>query len=325
MTATHFACYFSRPNPIQESGTIAGVRSSGGRDANDAIAAIARRGHCRGIVGNGPGSDSDRREATPSPDSLATYVGLFADEEGPTADLTSRLVRMDLSGSPIWRPTRFTSSTPTGKLIRSFGETGQGDGQFEFADFGAVGLDGDGNVYVLDTGNQRVQKFTPDLTFMIEWGKIGSGERRIRASIRHRRTEKDGTSFVIDALSGRLQQFDSSGAVHAGHRPHRSGGRVLRAWAAGLDSDGNLYVPDLTRIYVFDSTGHQIRAIQTNEIDNGEVWVGNGAAVSESGSALCVGLASQPNRRVRCRTMNSSATWVVPGRDPVNLARSTRW
>jgi len=220
--------------------------------------------------------------ATPSPDSLATYAGLFAE----------RMVQQpsDVAIGPdgsVWVTDMATDQLyqfdADGKLIRTFGETGQGDGQFEFADFGAVGLDGDGNVYVLDTGNQRVQKFTPDLTFTIAWGKNGvaNGEFQHPSDIA---VEKDGSSFVVDALSGRLQQFDSSGKYMQDIVPTGLAGAFFEPARLGLDADGNLYVPDLTRIYVFDSTGHQIRAIQTNEIDNGEVWVGNGAAVSESGN-----------------------------------------
>ena len=220
--------------------------------------------------------------ATPSPDSLATYAGLFAE----------RMVQQpsDVAIGPdgsVWVTDMATDQLyqfdADGKLIRTFGETGQGDGQFEFADFGAVGLDGDGNVYVLDTGNQRVQKFTPDLTFTIAWGKNGvaNGEFQHPSDIA---VEKDGSSFVVDALSGRLQQFDSSGKYMQDIVPTGLADAFFEPARLGLDADGNLYVPDLTRIYVFDSTGHQIRAIQTNEIDNGEVWVGNGAAVSESGN-----------------------------------------
>ena len=33
----------------------------------------------------------------------------------------------------------------------------------------------DGNVYVLDPFNSRVQVFTPDGTFLREWGEAGAG------------------------------------------------------------------------------------------------------------------------------------------------------
>jgi DNA-binding beta-propeller fold protein YncE len=219
--------------------------------------------------------------ATPSADSLATYVGLFAD--GMVQQPTDVAIGPDGS---VWITDMATDQLyqfdAEGKLIRSFGETGQGQGQFEFADFGAVGLDGDGNVYVLDTGNQRVQKFTPDLKFTLAWGKNGAanGEFQHPSDIA---VEEDGSSFVVDALSGRLQQFDASGGYVKDIVPTDLADEFFEPTRLGLDSDGKLYVPDLTRIYVFDPAGKQIRAIQTNETDNGEVWVGNGAAVSEAG------------------------------------------
>jgi DNA-binding beta-propeller fold protein YncE len=219
-------------------------------------------------------------EATPSPDAIATYVGLFA--EGMVQQPSDIAISPDGS---VWVTDMATDQLyqfdAGGKLVRTFGETGQGDGQFEFADYGAVGLDGHGNVYVLDTGNERVQKFTPDLTFTLAWGKNGSanGEFLHPTDIA---VEEDGSSFVVDAHSGRLQQFDASGAYIQDIVPSDLADQFFEPGRLGLDSDGNLYVPDLTRTYVFDSAGHQIRAIQTNEINNGEVWVGNGAAVSKT-------------------------------------------
>src|SRR4029079_8275464 len=219
--------------------------------------------------------------ATRSADSLPTESVLVADVrvQQPTD------VAIGPDGS-VWITDMATDQLyqfdAEGKLIRSFGETGQGQGQFEFADFGAVGLDGDGNVYVLDTGNQRVQKFTPDLKFTLAWGKNGAanGEFQHPSDIA---VEEDGSSFVVDALSGRLQQFDASGGYVKDIVPTDLADEFFEPTRLGLDSDGKLYVPDLTRIYVFDPAGKQIRAIQTNETDNGEVWVGNGAAVSEAG------------------------------------------
>ena len=201
-----------------------------GCDANEAICR-----YCSGVAlaaalpGTVHAATPTASEATPSPDSLATYAGLFA--EGMVQQPSDIAIGPDGS---VWVTDMATDQLyqfdADGKLIRTFGETGQGEGQFEFADFGAVGLDGDGNVYVLDTGNQRVQKFTPDLTFTLAWGENGvaNGEFQHPSDIA---VQKDGSSFVVDALSGRLQQFDSSGQIHAGHRPHRSRGRVLRACA----------------------------------------------------------------------------------------------
>jgi tripartite motif-containing protein 71 len=38
-----------------------------------------------------------------------------------------------------------------------------------------VALDADGNVYVVDHGTHRIQKFTGTGTYLIQWGSLGSG------------------------------------------------------------------------------------------------------------------------------------------------------
>ena len=172
--------------------------------------------------------------ATPSPDSLATYAGLFAE----------RMVQQpsDVAIGPdgsVWVTDMATDQLyqfdADGKLIRTFGETGQGDGQFEFADFGAVGLDGDGNVYVLDTGNQRVQKFTPDLTFTIAWGRTGwrMANSSIHPTSPWRRMDRASWSTPFPA--------GSSSSIHPASTCRTSSPPVSRARSSSLRAS------DLTR------------------------------------------------------------------------------
>lgn len=220
-------------------------------------------------------------EATPAPNPFAAYVGLLG--EGTIQQPTDLAVGPDGS---VWITDMATDQVHTfdagGTLLHSFGETGQGRGQFEFADFGAVDLDADGNVYILDTGNQRIQKFTPDLTFELEWGRNGSeaGEFQHPSDIA---VSDDGMAYVVDAFSGKVQQFDSSGTFVREIIPSEPATQFFEPARIGLDSAGYLYVPDITRVYVFDPDGRQIRVIQTNETDNGSIGLGMGVAVSQSG------------------------------------------
>jgi DNA-binding beta-propeller fold protein YncE len=51
----------------------------------------------------------------------------------------------------------------------------QGKGNSQFAGPRAIASDSDGNVYVADTANHRIQKFDPDLNFLTKWGSKGTG------------------------------------------------------------------------------------------------------------------------------------------------------
>jgi sugar lactone lactonase YvrE len=57
-------------------------------------------------------------------------------------------------------------------FVKAIGRRGSQPG--EFFDPAGLALDADGNLYVCDTGNARVQVFDPGLAFMREWGGAGS-------------------------------------------------------------------------------------------------------------------------------------------------------
>lgn len=62
----------------------------------------------------------------------------------------------------------------TGSVVNSVGgHQGRQLGQFGAAR--AIALDRSGRVYVADTANNRVQRFSADLTFETSWGSIGTG------------------------------------------------------------------------------------------------------------------------------------------------------
>jgi DNA-binding beta-propeller fold protein YncE len=60
-----------------------------------------------------------------------------------------------------------------GKFITSWGSKGSGNGQFN--ENHGIDIDSSGNVYVVDTRNNRIQKFSSDGTFILKWGSEGCG------------------------------------------------------------------------------------------------------------------------------------------------------
>ena len=64
--------------------------------------------------------------------------------------------------------------TTSGTLVKQWGSSGSGNGQF-LKPFG-ITTDSLGYVYVADSGNARVQKFTADGVFVAKFGTSGSGD-----------------------------------------------------------------------------------------------------------------------------------------------------
>ena len=82
--------------------------------------------------------------------------------------------------APPLTPARITPQAPivhTAKaysFIKKWGSSGIGDGQFDQP--WGVAVDSSGNVYVADSANNRVQKFSSDGSFITKWGSTGTGD-----------------------------------------------------------------------------------------------------------------------------------------------------
>jgi DNA-binding beta-propeller fold protein YncE len=50
-----------------------------------------------------------------------------------------------------------------------------GDGDSEFTEQHGIGFDSLHHIYVADTGNMRIQVFSPNGEFLSKWGSMGAG------------------------------------------------------------------------------------------------------------------------------------------------------
>ena len=82
--------------------------------------------------------------------------------------------------------------------------SGSGDGQFISPN--AVAVASDGSVYVADSDNQRIQKFTSEGVFVSKWGTEGRGDGQFYMP-RGVAVAADGSVYVADTWNHRIQKF----------------------------------------------------------------------------------------------------------------------
>ena len=109
----------------------------------------------------------------------------------------------------------------THKLINQFGKVGSKEGEFYFPTNLALGPDK--LLYVTDTGNFRVQKFTQNGEYIRRYGSIGSGLGKF-ARPKGLTLDRDGRLYVVDAAFENIQLMDNKGKLllyfgQAGDKP----------------------------------------------------------------------------------------------------------
>lgn len=97
-------------------------------------------------------------------------------------------------------------------FVSEFGVSGYGNGQL----IGAYGVavDSSNNIYVADTGNNRVQKFNASGAYQTQWGSSHSsygdadGEMNAPYALA---VDSSGSVYVADTYNNRAQKFTNTG------------------------------------------------------------------------------------------------------------------
>ena len=69
-----------------------------------------------------------------------------------------------------------------------------------------MATDGSGNVYVVDTFNNRIEKFSSTGTFLTTWGSSGMGNGQLDAPYGVA-VDGSGNVYVADTDNNRIQKF----------------------------------------------------------------------------------------------------------------------
>src|SRR5262249_54936231 len=89
-------------------------------------------------------------------------------------------------------------------FLRGFGTQGTANGQFMFP--GAVAVDNQGNVFVADSTNNRIQEFSSQGTFLTKFGEHGSADGQFERPTGIA-VDSHGFVYVSDTDNSRIQVF----------------------------------------------------------------------------------------------------------------------
>jgi uncharacterized protein (TIGR03663 family) len=172
------------------------------------------------------------------------------------------------------RNARVEQFSKDGAFVRQFGTLGHGDGQLWYeSGRGPTGIavDKDGNVYVADTWNYRIEKYSADGKFLAQWGVFlnlvtgpaNSGDRKTGLyGPRGIAIGPDGDVYVTDTGNGRVVVYDANGVFQREFGTKGSGPDQLdEPVGIAVSADGSrVYVADSNnaRVSVFDASGKPV-------------------------------------------------------------------
>jgi hypothetical protein len=188
-----------------------------------------------------------------------------------------------------------------------WGSAGSGDGQFNDPHGLAVGSSG--SVYVVDTLNHRIQKFTSSGTYLSQWGNNGQGDGQFNAPYGIAIGSSEAV-YVADTYNHRIQAFTSSGIFITKWGSVGSGdGQFLNPTAIAIDVEsGFVFVADTfnNRVQKFTVNGTFITKWGSEGVADGQFQLPYGIAVDGSGYVYVADTLSQ-----RVQKFTSDGTFVT--------------
>ncbi len=117
-----------------------------------------------------------------------------------------------------------------------------------------VAVDAQGNVYIADFGNDRVQKFGPDGAFLKTWGAHGNLPSQFKQP-GDLAVGRDGLLYVADTWNQRVQVFSPEGDYQ-------------REWAGPYFGPRGIAVAPDGTAYLADTGNHRIRRFKADGVED---------------------------------------------------------
>jgi hypothetical protein len=189
-----------------------------------------------------------------------------------------------------------------------------------------VAVDRAGFVYVVERTSRRIQKFTADGQFVVNWGSWGSGEGQFGEP--YAAASADGFVYVADAYRDCVLKFTADGQfVREWGRHGSAEGEFDRPVGIAADPSGFVYVTDMrnNRIQKFTADGQFVAQWGTSGAGEGQF---KGPCAIEASPDGFVYVTDVGNKRVQKFTCEGGfvTEWGGPGpedgqfQDPAGIA-----
>ena len=161
----------------------------------------------------------------------------------------------------------FPDYDPDGERLGSWGMAGTGQGQLS----GPAGMvfDKQDHLYVVDSRNERVQKFTKGGRFLTTWGSPGDGEGQFHRPWGIALDEEENV-YVADWGNNRVQKFSSDGTYLTSFGADQHvGGDLDHPAGVAVDGDGDVYVTDWGNrcVRVYEPGGDAIASLYGHALE----------------------------------------------------------
>lgn len=207
------------------------------------------------------------------------------------------------------------ATNPPPAYVCSFGNNGKPADNLRFP--GGVTVDSAGNVYVSDTHNNRIQKFTAEGIFLMRWGGAGTNAGCFDYP-QGLTTDRAGYVYVCDTHNHRIQKFTADGTfILEWGQQGRKAGCFNFPYAAAVDGKGNVFIADTHnhRIQKFTAEGAFISEFGENGTGPGQFDRPKSIAFDHAGNMF---IADAINRRIQKFAADGKylEDWGGPGRQP---------
>ena len=202
------------------------------------------------------------------------------------------------------------SALPEG--VTNMFEGGRGSGKGEFDSPLGMCIDGNGNILVADTGNGRIEKFSPTGSFLSVIASKGSGHGQL-GEPNGIAVDRSGNIYVAEVASNhRVQKLAPDGTFIAEWKGPDAGFYGPRRIAIGPDD--SVYVVDQgrTRIVKFSPDG-QVLTVWGSK-GNGDGQFDDHTSVAVDPTTNKVYVADPLNKRIQVFDSNGKflTKWVIP-------------